>query len=129
MWTFVKEKTNKQWLWLARHTDSRQIIAFHVGNRGDESARKLWQNIPKEMKDVCLVYSDDWDAYKGIIPTEQHCCSRRKGDTNHVERMNNTIRQRVSRLVRKSLSFSKSMDNHMGALKYFFCNYNLSLHL
>jgi hypothetical protein len=70
MWTFVKEKTNKQWLWLALHTDSRQIIAFHVGNRGDESARELWQKVPKEIKEACLVYSDDWDAYKGIIPTE-----------------------------------------------------------
>ncbi|MEA5260576.1 IS1 family transposase, partial [Arcicella aquatica] len=28
-------------------------------------------------------------------------------------------------LVRKALSFSKSLDNHIGAIKYFICNYNL----
>ncbi|MBA4853777.1 IS1 family transposase, partial [Emticicia sp. BO119] len=30
-----------------------------------------------------------------------------------------------SRLVRKALSFSKSLENHIGAIKYFICNYNL----
>jgi hypothetical protein len=30
--------------------------------------------------------------------------------------LNNTLRQRVSRLVRKTLSFSKSLDNHIGAI-------------
>lgn len=33
--------------------------------------------------------------------------------------------QRVSRLVRSTLSFSKKLDNHIGAIKYFICNYNL----
>jgi IS1 family transposase len=29
------------------------------------------------------------------------------GQTNYIERLNNTLRQRISRLVRKTLSFSK----------------------
>jgi len=29
------------------------------------------------------------------------------GETAHVERLNNTVRQRLSRLVRRTLSFSK----------------------
>ena len=45
--------------------------------------------------------------------------------TNHIERFNCTLRQRVSRLVRKSLSFSKKLANHIGAIKYFICHYNL----
>ena len=129
MWAFVKEKANKQWLWLAQHTASRQIIAFHVGSRGEESAQALWQKMPRQVKDACLVYSDDWNAYKGSIPAGQHCYSKSKGDTNHLERFNNTLRQRVSRLVRKSLAFSKELHNHIGAIKYFICNHNLSLHL
>lgn len=36
------------------------------------------------------------------------------GQTNPIERLNNTLRQRISRLVRQSLSFSKKMDNHTG---------------
>jgi insertion element IS1 protein InsB len=43
----------------------------------------------------------------------------------HIERFNNTLRQRVSRLVRETLSFSKKLAHHIGAIKYFICNYNL----
>jgi len=46
--------------------------------------------------------------------------------TNHVERFNCTLRQRVSRLVRATLSFSKKLANHIGAIKYFICDYNLT---
>jgi hypothetical protein len=30
-----------------------------------------------------------------------------------------------TRLVRSALSFSKKLSNHVGAIKYFICNYNL----
>jgi hypothetical protein len=38
----------------------------------------------------------------------------------------NTLRQRVSRLVRKTLSFSKKVSNHIGAIWYFI-HYNVNL--
>jgi len=44
--------------------------------------------------------------------------------TAFIERFNCTLRQRASRLVRKALSFSKSLANHIGAIKYFICDYN-----
>lgn len=47
------------------------------------------------------------------------------GLTAYIERFNGTLRQRLSRLVRKTLSFSKSLENHIGAIKYFICKYNL----
>jgi IS1 family transposase len=37
------------------------------------------------------------------------------GLTSYIERLNNTLRQRVARLVRKTLSFSKKLENHIGA--------------
>jgi len=46
------------------------------------------------------------------------------GQTNHIERLNNTFRQRVSRRVRESLSFSKKLNNHIGAIWYFIHGYN-----
>jgi len=36
------------------------------------------------------------------------------------------LRQRVSRLARSALSFSKKLDDHIGAIKYFICHYNLT---
>jgi len=49
------------------------------------------------------------------------------GKTNHIERFNCTMRQRISRLVRKTLSFSKKLENHIGAIWYFIHHYNASL--
>lgn len=41
MCSFVKQKANKYWLWLAMERATRQIIAFHVGDRSRDSARQL----------------------------------------------------------------------------------------
>ena len=49
------------------------------------------------------------------------------GLTNYIERLNNTLRQRVSRLVRETLSFSKKLENTIGAIWYFIHPYNSSL--
>jgi hypothetical protein len=49
------------------------------------------------------------------------------GKTSYIERFNNTLRQRVGRLVRKTLSFSKQLSNHIGAVWYFVHHYNASL--
>ena len=130
MWSFVERKSNKQWIWIAMDTNSRQVIAFHVGDRGISGASKLWDKIPGIYKKHGLFHTDNWDAYLSIIPPHQHqVASKKSGKTAYIERLNCTIRQRNSRLVRRSLSFSKKLDNHIGSLKYFFCNYNAALHV
>jgi hypothetical protein len=35
---------NKQWLWIAMDATSRQVIAFHVGDRSRRSAQRLWED-------------------------------------------------------------------------------------
>jgi len=125
MWSFVGKKVNKQWVWLAIDVESRQVLAFYVGDRSRKSAQKLWQRIPKKYRQAAKFYTDDWEAYKGVLPKRRHeVCAKGSGRTNIIERFNCTLRQRVSRLVRKSLSFSKSLSNHIGAIKYFICHYN-----
>jgi insertion element IS1 protein InsB len=72
-------------------------------------------------------HTDQDEAYKGVIPAERHkAITKQARKTNHMERFNNTLRQRVSRLVRETLSFSKKLVNQIGAIKYFICHYNLS---
>ncbi|MDT9341543.1 IS1 family transposase, partial [Trichodesmium erythraeum 21-75] len=44
--------------------------------------------------------------------------------TTYIERLNNTLRQRISRLVRKTLSFSKKLRSHLGDIWYFINHYN-----
>lgn len=126
LWSFVQRKSNQQWVWLALDVETHQVIAFYVGDRSRKSARKLWNRMPREYRAQATFHTDDWEAYKQVIPDAQHrVCAKGSGHTNLIERFNCTLRQRVSRLVRATLSFSKSLVNHIGAIKYFLCHYNL----
>jgi len=124
---FVKQKANKQWVWIAMDKQTRPVIAFHVGDRSHESAKQLWANLPAEYREQATFYTDQYAVYTGVIPAAQHkAITKHARKTNHIERFNNTLRQRVSRLVRDTLAFSKKLANHIGAIKYFICYYNLS---
>ncbi len=124
--SFLGNKANKKWIWIAMDVRSRQIVAFHVGDRSRRSAKALWKLIPLNYRNNATFYTDGWQAYKRVIPDKQHQVVRKHSrKTNHIERFNCTLRQRVSRLVRKSLSFSKKLTHHIGAIKYFICHYNL----
>jgi len=128
MWSFVGKKANKQWIWMALDSETRQVIAFYVGDRSRRSARELWQRIPAAYREQAIFYTDAWEAYKGVIPADRHrICAKSTGHTNIIERFNCTLRQRVSRLFRGALSFSKKLENHIGAIKYFICHYNLEV--
>jgi insertion element IS1 protein InsB len=41
MWRFVKRRANKPWIWMAMDATTRQVMAFHVGDRSRDSAREL----------------------------------------------------------------------------------------
>jgi insertion element IS1 protein InsB len=127
MCPFVKQKTNKRWLWLAMDKVTRQIVAFHVGDRSRDSARQLWANLPGMYREEATFYTDQYEVYKGVIPAQRHKAITKKArTTNHIERFNNTLRQRVSRLVRETLAFSKKLANHIGAIRYFIGHYNVT---
>lgn len=124
-WSFVQNKLNKQWVWLALDRNTREVIGVHVGDRSAESARALWDSLPLIYQNYATSYSDFWEAYQTIFPgNRHHAVGKESGQTNHIERFNGTLRQRVSRLVRKTLSFSKCLANHIGAIWYFIHHYN-----
>jgi insertion element IS1 protein InsB len=127
MSSFVKKKANKQWIWVAMDATIRQVIAFHVGDRSRKSATRLWAKIPHAYRQHATFYTDQYVVYEAVIPAAQHrAITKLARKTNHIERFNNTLRQRVSRLVREALSFSKKLANHIGAIKLFICHYNLT---
>jgi insertion element IS1 protein InsB len=78
-------------------------------------------------QEQAMFYTDCYAVYKSVVPSAQHrAITKLARTTNHIERFNCTLRQRVSRLVRATLSCSKKLANHMGAIKYFICDYNLT---
>ncbi len=128
LWSFVDNKGNKQWVWLALDVDSKEIVGVYIGDRNEKAARKLWESLPPVYRQCAVTYTDFWSAYGAVFPSQRHqAVGKETGLTSYIERFNNTLRQRVSRLVRKTLSFSKSLENHVGAIWYFVHYYNLSL--
>ena len=127
LWSFVYSKENKRWLWTALCRRTRQIVAFYIGDRSDESCKKLWEQIPNDYQQ-CYSYSDFWEAYENTISTGKHfSVGKETGQTAHIERWNNTLRQRNARYVRKTLSFSKMDYMHYGVTKLFITNYNTKI--
>lgn len=128
LWSFVGNKENKQWVWLAIDVNNRRIVAMHVGGRDEQGAMGLWRALPGVYRQCAVCYTDFWKSYLGVIPSKRHkSVGKESGKMNRIERFNCTLRQRVSRLVRKTLSFSKKWENHVGAIWYFIHYYNASL--
>jgi len=129
LWSFVCKKDAKRWLWIALCRRTRQVVAFVIGDRSDATCRKLWNKIPERYR-TCHSYSDFWAAYQKVFSRETHqSVGKESGQTAHVERWNNTLRQRLARFVRKTLSFSKSDVNHNIVTKWFIAEYNLAISL
>jgi IS1 family transposase len=102
-------------------------MVFVIGDHSTRTCRRLWHRIPPAYR-RCFSFSDFWDAYAAVFPVETHRgVGKETEETAHMERWNNTLRQRVARYVRKTLSFSKSARWHSRITKWFIITYNLNL--
>jgi insertion element IS1 protein InsB len=96
MWNFVGHKENQQWLWVALERRSRRILAWVNGDRTAATAQRLWDRLPPLYQRESHCFTDFWAAYERVIPADQHtACGKASGQTNHIERWNTTLRQRV----------------------------------
>jgi IS1 family transposase len=143
MWSFVGCKENKQWIWLAMDADTREIVGVFIGDHSRQSAKQLWQCLPAIYRQCAICYTDFWESYTQVLPSKRpRAVGKETGKTSYIEladtlllfekqertrRFNNTLRQRIGRFVRKALSFSKKLSNHIGAVWYFVHHYNASL--
>jgi IS1 family transposase len=133
-WSYVGQKANKRWLWTAMCRRTRQIVAFVIGDRSAETCATqkfllLWAKIPGDYR-ACQSFSDFWKAYGQVFSSKSHQqVEKGSGETSHVERFYCTLRQRLARYVRKTLSFSKSDRMHHLVTKWFIANYNQKLSL
>ena len=124
LWSCVARKSQQVWIWIALSRRTRQVVAYAIGDRSKRTCQRLWQAIPAAFRTgVC--FTDFWAAYQAVIPDEQHqAVGKQTGQTAHVERWNNTLRQRLARFVRLTLSFSKSLFMHEACLLLFLHRYN-----
>ena len=141
-WSFVDCQGNQQWIWLAMDRNTKEIVGVYIGARSKQGARGLCNSLPSVYPRVfgrnysprntrcqcAICYTDFWASYENImLKTRQRAVRKESGKTSQIERFNNTMRQRISRLVTATLSFSKKLENHIGAIWYFIHYYNACL--
>lgn len=126
VWSFVGSKARQRWVWVALCRRTRQVVAYWMGDRSEASAVRLWERLPDAYR-RCRSFSDKWNAYRYVFDYKRHRqVNKEEGETNHIERWFNTLRQRLSRFTRKTLSFSKRDDRHEDLLRLFLARYNLA---
>ena len=124
MTTFIRHKNYQIWLWLALCRHSRKVLAYYLGDRSSTAAQRLWKRLPLPVRERATFHTDRYQAYLSVIPPQRH---RSKGKcTNHVERLNNTLRQRVAPLVRRTLAFAKTKQGLRNRIIVFLNEYNAS---
>ena len=126
VYSYVLSKKNPIRIWIALNKSNKQILSFLIGDGTMKSRQKFWRKRPYEWLRQPS-FSDLLQSYN-CIPKETHTkVGKGTGLTNHIERLNNTIRQRFARLVRKTLSFSKKVYMLNLHFKYWAYHYNLQI--
>lgn len=91
-----------------------------------KSCMALWRKLPSEYHRK-VSFSDFWRAYNCLPKETHHMVGKETGQTAKVERFNNTLRQRFSRMVRKTLSFTKKLYMLHLHFKFWAYHYNLEV--
>ena len=108
MWSFVQNKGNQRWLWLAIDHATHEVLAYTFGKRKDNVFRELQSLL--EPFGITMFYTDDWGSYERNLDADKHTISKK--NTQAIERKNLTLRTRIKRLCRKTICFSKSVKMH-----------------
>ena len=104
--TYIGEKKNYCWIWIAVDRYGKRFIHFVIGDRSSETGKRLWEVL--KTKKMGRIMTDYWKAYQNIIPPDKHVCS--KAETFTVEGYNSLFRHFLARLRRKSKCYSKNAD-------------------
>ncbi len=99
---------NERWLWYAWEPRLKQIIAHAFGSCSKKNLHKLLKLLLRFS--VAFWCTDGYSAYNDALPKAKHIVG--KLYTQRIERENLTLRNRLKRLNRKTLGYSKSSEMH-----------------
>ncbi len=108
MWSFYHDKSQQEWLWWAIDHNTGEPLAYCFGTREYKYLNEL-KNLLKPFK-INIVYSDNNFAYKKHIRKSKVITGKK--NTQRIERNHLSLRTFCSRLVRKTIRFSKSKIMH-----------------
>ncbi len=117
-WTYVRERVNKRWLWVALCRRTRQVVAFVIGDRSARTCARLWSRIQQSDSSRNTVRAEA-SATSGSPPKRQllpvfagdpshRQVGKSSGEMAHVERFFGRLRQKLARYVRRTRAASES---------------------
>lgn len=138
------------WVYVGLDRETRFMICYHVGRRTYADAVSFMDKLKHAAPGDYTIYTDGFAAYPSAIhetfvsgrfgPDEEviewpianagkplhfvNSIEYTKSSTNHVERLNNTIRQHMKRMARGTMAFSKTTQALDDAFALFSCYYN-----
>ncbi|HFM4387861.1 TPA: IS1-like element IS1A family transposase [Escherichia coli] len=107
-WGYVGAKSRQRWLFYAYDSLRKTVVAHVFGERTMATLGRLMSLLSPF--DVVIWMTDGWPLYESRLKGKLHVISKRY--TQRIERHNLNLRQHLTRLGRKSLSFSKSVELH-----------------
>ena len=103
------KKTNQAWTWIALYRKTRPVFAYASREIEVKRPAAVCGKLFNKQARGGHCYTDLWSAYKAVIRSASNMQRLEKQKEKHrvLERWKNTLRQRLARFVRKTLSFSR----------------------
>ena len=69
LWSFVMNKQQKQWVWLALDQGTGEVVGVFVGDRSQAGAKGLWDSLPPVYRQCAVCYTDFWGSSRVVVET------------------------------------------------------------
>ena len=116
MRTFIGKKSLLRWIVYALDRETKEVVSFNVGRRTNKTLKRVIRSL--ELAHARIIYTDKLKNYRYIINRKIHRTTTKC--TNHIERMNLTLRTGLKRLNRKTICYSRSLVILMAVLRIYF---------
>lgn len=114
-WGYVGSKLRQRWLFYAYDRVRRCVVAHVFGERTMATLERLLKLL--SAFEVAVWMTDGWPLYEARLKGKFHVISKRY--TQRIEWHKLNLRQQVTRLGRKPLSFSTSVELHDKVIGYY----------
>jgi insertion element IS1 protein InsB len=84
---------------------NNKTVGWVIGNRNAKTFRRLYKKLEKFVKHY---YTDDWEVYNKVIPSEK--LTQGKKYTIGIEQNNSNVRHYLSRMRRRTKVVTKSIE-------------------
>ncbi|UTW62187.1 IS1 family transposase [bacterium SCSIO 12741] len=120
LFSFVNNRTNHQYVWIAVERETKNLLSVEIGRRRKVDFHRMWKKLKTvRVQNYC---SDGYIVYNVTLPKTNHL--KGKQHTYTVEGMMSLLRHYLARFRRKTRCYSKSVEMMKYSLLVFMDSWN-----